>query len=263
MKKLLAVAFLSLLTIRASASPEALAAGAAETWRDAIAREVADPASRAKWAQMAADEKRGRVQATEDEIMRWDFIDDDRSLTMTMSRKAFDRYAELYRRWEDDAVLRMKYRDDSSRYLGSLGARDAGAIIDAIVTPLNGADGVEHLPVTNALVGVLVGTMKVAERLDSGQFDLFGSDVGDFFHDRTKGAAALTPLHPSVRRMRVRVRPHGRLSESKVALVYAANPGYELLRDGRFEMGVELVPLKGAQVTRGWVGVTRPWPGER
>lgn len=265
MKKLLVVSLLSLLAGSASAADEAVSAGAASGWRQALAAELNDPAARDRWARRYAEEKRGRPAVSEEEVLRWDFTEDSRALTMTLSRKAFERHAEHYRRWQNDPELRIKYKDNSSAYLGAMNGRTAAAMIDAIVTPLHGTAVVESLPLTGRLIDFLVETMRLAERVDSGEFDLFGTDVDDFFRDRFRDSShARVALRPSAsstrRRLRVRVKPRTDLASSKVAVVYSADPGYALLKGGRVDLGVELVPFKSAEIVRGWVGVTRPWP---
>lgn len=255
MKNLL-LAVLPFLTLSASA----------ETWQESVARDFSDPERRAYWAKRFEEDKKGRPAISEDDALRWDFEDEKGALSMTLSRRALERHAELYRRWNEDPGLRIKYKDNENAYLGGLNGRMGAAIIDAIATPIEGTETAERLAVTGRLVSFLVGAMRVAERIDGGQFDLYGTDVDDFFRDRfrgsPKGGTIASPVVTSSRRMRVRVRPHGDVDQSKVAVVYVARPSYELLRGGAFEVGAEMRPLESAEVTRAWVGVRRPWPGD-
>ncbi|UPT74312.1 MAG: hypothetical protein M0D55_00705 [Elusimicrobiota bacterium] len=239
----------------------------ADGWREALSRDFSDPERRAYWAKRFEEDKKLRPAVSEEDALRWDFEDDEKNLTMTLSRKALERHAELYRRWNEDPGLRLKYKDNEAAYLGKMNGRVAAAMLDAVITPLNGTRTVERLPLTGRLVSYLVGTMELAEKVDSGQFDLLGADVDDFFRDRFRGSsrggtAAQPTVSSTARRLRVRVRPHGDYEKSKVAVVYSATPAYELLRGGRFEVGAEMRPLESAEIARAWVGVTRPWPGD-
>jgi hypothetical protein len=88
--------------------------------------------------------------------------------------------------------------------------------------------------------------------------------VDDFFRDRMRsrasGGVAVPAASTTRRKLRVRVRPHSNLEATKVALVASAEPDYAPFRRWRFELGLEARPLDGKEITRGWVGATRPWP---
>ncbi len=266
MKTLIAVALIVASAARAHASLEAVSAGGEDSWRAALAREAVDPAERAKWAKMAEDAKRGRLKASEDDAVRWDFATDDGMLTMTLSRKTLARYEELYQRWEEDPALRLKYGNNAAFYLGGMNGRVGAAMIDVMATTVDKSGAAESLPLTGQLVRILVETMKVGETIDSGNFDLFGSDVDDFFrdrfhHGRNGAVSGMTVASASTRRrVRVRVSPRADLKDSKVGLVYVSDLAYGPLDGWRLEMGADTKLFRGAELVRAWTGVSRPWP---
>ena len=105
--------------------------------------------------------------------------------TMTMTRRTFDRYREIQRRWEDDSPLRRRNDEDPRRYYGSFGGRDAAAAADVLFTSLSNDPYVQSHPWLDAPVSFLVGTMELFERFDRGAvWDIFGFEVNDFMSDR-------------------------------------------------------------------------------
>lgn len=105
--------------------------------------------------------------------------------TMTMTRRTFDRYRDIQRRWEDDAVLRRRNDEDPRRYFGSLGQRGAAAAADVLFTSLARDPYVQAHPWLDEPVSFLVETMRLLERFDRGSvWDVFGFELNDFVSDR-------------------------------------------------------------------------------
>ncbi|MBI4424783.1 MAG: hypothetical protein HY554_13710 [Elusimicrobia bacterium] len=212
--------------------------------------------------------------SADDERLELTFADDNarESVTMTMSRKTFERYAAYYGRWNDDEVLRrITYGENSALYLGKMNGRTAAAITDVVVTALDRDGRIYALPLTGGALLYLKAAMAAWERLDSSNFDLGGSDVDDFFRDRfgrrrsASSGVALGSVHPyaskpSVRRVRIRIRASNPIERSKVGLVYSAQPRRELPLGGwRFEAGAEGKPAGNKDDIRVWTGITKTY----
>lgn len=116
----------------------------------------------------------------EDRDGRWKDV-----ATMSMTRKTFERYREIERRWEDDAPLRRGFDEDPRRYFGSFGGRDALASADVLFTGLSRDPFVQAHPWLDEPVSFLVETMRLFERFDRGSvLDVLGFEVNDFVSDR-------------------------------------------------------------------------------
>lgn len=151
--------------------------------------------------------------------------------TMSMTRKTFERYRRLQRRWEDDTVTRPMDKDPE-RYFGSFGGRDAAAVADVLFTGLADESFVRKHPWLSEPIDFLVEGMKLFNRFDDGSvLDVLGFEVNDFVSDRFGLSRRGEPidLGPESIRGSEDGRFHGRLRVGvsgleKAAMKFEADP---------------------------------------
>ncbi len=150
-------------------------------WRKEILQELADrpqiPAS-----------LRPEISTQTRVTLRYSFEDRDGGwkdvATLSMTRRTFERYRDLERRWEEDAPLRRGFDEDPRRYFGSFGGRDALASADVIFTSLSNDPFVQAHPWLDEPISLLVGGLQLFERFDHGSIlDVLGFEVNDSLND--------------------------------------------------------------------------------